>query len=85
MPNSWSSDDDKKCVAAYTDGNNKKTYGVFAYTKDSFLDSKPVYFLPGYQPDRSIIASRGNYKNNYKNGYWEYYFTEEMFSLFLDG
>ena len=77
MPDSWSSDDDKKCVAAYTDGNNEKTYGVFAYTKDSFLDSRPVYFLPGYQPDRSIIASRGNYKNNYKDGYWEYYFTEE--------
>jgi len=68
MPDSWSSDDDKKCVAAYTDGNNKKINGVFAYKKDSFLDSKPVYFLPGYQPDGSVIANRGNYKNNLKDG-----------------
>ena len=77
MPNSWSSYDDKKCVAAHTDGNNEKTYGVFAYKKDSFLDSRPVYFLPGYEIDGSVIAHRGKYKNDLKDGYWEHYFIDE--------
>ena len=77
MPDSWSSDDDKKCVAAHTDGNNEKTYGVFAYKKDSFLDSRPVYFLPGYELDGSAIAHRGKYKNDLKDGYWEHYFIDE--------
>ena len=73
--NSWSSDDDKKCVATYSDENNKKTM-VFLLYKRQLLDSKP-YFLPFYQPDDSVIANRGSYKNNLKDGYWEYYFIEE--------
>ena len=77
MPNSWSSSDDRKCIAEYTDGDNEKTEGVFAYSKNRYQDPRPGYFLPGYELDGSVIANRGKYKNDLKDGYWEHYFIDE--------